>query len=274
MLGRDLVSYLAAHHQVLPMGRSQMDITDSGQATKTIEQTKPEMVIHAAAFTAVDECERQPAVAFKVNAEGTRNIALACREASVPLLYISTDYVFDGQKAGPYVEDDLPNPINVYGRSKLQGEQYVRELVPRFWIVRTSWLFGPLGKNFVRTILEKASRDGPLRVVDDQIGAPTYTMDLAEKLGEIIQGGDTGMYHVTNQGYCSWYEFALEIIRQAGLSQVKVSPIPTSSSGRPAPRAKNSRLANNRLEIEGIALLPPSQDALRRYLLREPKGAP
>jgi len=249
-----------------------MDVTDLGQTSQTIDREKPDIVIHAAAFTAVDECERQPALALKVNAEGTRNVALACREASVPLLYISTDYVFDGQKAEPYVESDLPNPLNVYGCSKLEGERHVSDLVARFWIVRTSWLFGPMGRNFVRTILGKASCGEPLRVVSDQVGSPTYTMDLAEKLEEVIQRGDTGIYHVTNQGHCSWYEFAVDIIRQAGLRGAQVTPIPTSASERPATRPLNSRLSNTRLEAGGLGLLPPWKQAVHRYLEREGKS--
>lgn len=275
MLGQDLATHLSARHQVIPVAHQQMDVTDPGQTSRIIHREQPDIVIHAAAFTAVDDCERQPGVAFKVNAEGTRHIALACCETGVPLLYLSTDYVFDGRKPAPYMEDDPTNPLNVYGRSKLQGEKHVSNLVARFWIVRISWLFGPMGKNFVRTILQKASSGVSLRVVNDQIGAPTYTMDLAEKLEGIIQRGDTGIYHVTNQGYCSWYEFALEIIRQAGLKGVQVTPIPTSSSERQAARPLNSRLANTRLEAGGFGLLPPWQQAVRRYLDREAKlGVP
>jgi dTDP-4-dehydrorhamnose reductase len=275
MLGQDMATHLSARNQVLPAAHQQMDVTDLGQTSQTIDREKPDIVIHAAAFTAVDDCERQPALAFKVNAEGARNVALACGQTRVPMLYISTDYVFDGQKDRPYLENDLTNPLNVYGRSKLEGEKHVSELVARFWIVRTSWLFGPMGKNFVRTILKKASRGEPLRVVNDQIGSPTYTMDFAEKVDEIIQRGDPGIYHVTNQGYCSWYEFALEIIRQAGLKGVQVTPIPSSASERPAPRPLNSRLANTRLEAGGFGLLPPWQQGVRRYLDREAKlGVP
>jgi dTDP-4-dehydrorhamnose reductase len=185
------------------------------------------------------------------------------------MLYVSTDYVFDGQKPTPYGEDDRPSPLNVYGRSKLQGERYVTELLEAAWIVRTSWLFGPLGKNFVRTILQRAHRGESLRVVDDQVGAPTYTMDLAEKLEQIVVRGSPGIYHVTNRGYCSWFEFAQEILRRAALSHVRVFAIPTSASDRPAPRPRNSRLAHTRLESEGLGLLPAWQDALTRYLLRE-----
>jgi len=269
MLGQDLTAHLAAGHQVVPADLPEVDITDLGLFQRTLDSTKPDVVIHAAAFTAVDECETRQELAFRVNGEGTRNVAQACRENRVPLLYISTDYVFDGEKETPYLEDDTPHPINVYGHSKLQGETHISALVGHFWIVRTSWLFGPRGKNFVRAILERARLKGLLQVVDDQVGAPTYTMDLAEKLEHIVARGGPGIYHVTNRGYCSWFDFAEEVIQQAGLSQVKISPVPTSALDRPAPRPRNSRLANNRLETEGLGLLPPWQDALRRYLLRE-----
>ncbi len=203
-----------------------------------------------------------------MNGQGTHNVALACREAGARLLYVSTDYVFDGQKDSPYVETDDPNPINTYGKSKLQGENYVRVLQDS-WIVRVSWLFGPLGKNFVRTILGRAREGQNLRVVDDQVGAPTYTLDAAEKIGQIIERGAPGIYHVTNQGYCSWFEFAAEILAQAGLGGAPLSPISSLALGRPAARPKNSRLADTRLAASGMGPLPPWQDALRRYLLRE-----
>jgi dTDP-4-dehydrorhamnose reductase len=269
MLGQDLTAHLGARHQVVPADLPEVDITNLGLVQRTFHNPQLDVVIHTAAFTAVDDCERRPDLAFQVNAEGTRNVALACRAASLPMLYISTDYVFDGQKPTPYAEDDLPNPLNVYGRSKLQGEEHVKELLQAAWIVRTSWLFGPLGKNFVRAILQRAQGGESLRVVDDQVGAPTYTMDLAEKLEEIVMKGKPGIYHVTNRGYCSWFEFAREILRQAGLSHIPLSPIPTSDSDRPALRPRNSRLAPTRLESEGLGLLPAWQDALTRYLLRE-----
>ncbi len=268
MLGQDLTAHLLARHQVIPLSRGDADVTDSCLLAQAIDNRKPDVVIHAAAFTAVDDCEKRPDVAFKVNAEGTRNAALACRHARLPMLYVSTDYVFDGEKPTPYVEDDVPRPLNVYGRSKLEGEKHVGDLVDRFWIVRVSWLFGPLGKNFVGTILERARQGESLRVVNDQLGAPTYTMDLARKLEQIVEKGSPGLYHVTNQGYCTWFEFAQEILRQAGIRQA-ISPISTSASGRLAPRPRNSCLANARLETVGLDLLPPWQDALRRYLLRE-----
>ncbi len=269
MLGRDLTAQFAARHQVVPLTRHEADVTDPKSVLESIGRAKPEVVIHAAAFTAVDDCEGQPELALRVNAEGTRNVALACVELRIPMLYISTDYVFDGTKPTPYTESDQPNPINVYGRSKLEGERFVQGMLGQFWIVRTSWLFGLMGKNFVRTILGKAESGESLQVVNDQVGAPTYTADLAEKLEQIVERGGPGIYHVTNQGYCSWFDFAQEILEQTGLRDVRVLPIPTSASNRPAPRPKNSRLANLRLESLGFSLLPPWQDALRRYLLRD-----
>jgi len=269
MLGRDLSALLRVRHQVLGADLPEVDVTNLRLVQRAIQGAGLEAVIHTAAFTAVDDCDRRPEVAFQVNAEGTRNVAIACRESSVPLLYISTDYIFDGCKPTPYIESDTPNPLNVYGASKLQGEEYVAELLSAAWIVRTSWLFGPLGKNFVRTILERARQGNPLRVVDDQFGAPTYTVDLAEKLEQIVMRGQPGIYHATNQGYCSWFEFAGEILRQTGLEHIPLAPIPTSASDRPALRPQNSRLAPTRLESEGLGLLPAWQDALKRYLERE-----
>ena len=269
MLGRDLSALLCTRHEVLGADLPEVDITNLRIVREAMQGGGLDAVIHTAAFTAVDECERRPEVAFQVNAEGTRNVAIACREFSVPLCYISTDYVFDGRKPTPYVENDVPNPLNVYGASKLQGEKYVSELLPAAWIVRTSWLFGPLGKNFVRTILERARQGNPLRVVDDQFGAPTYTVDLAGKLEGIVMKGKPGIYHATNHGYCSWFEFTGEILRQAGLDHVPLAAIPTSDSDRPALRPRNSRLAHTRLENEGLGLLPPWQDALKRYLGRD-----
>jgi len=269
MLGRDLSAHLRARHEVLAADLPEVDITDLGLVQRVFKSAKLDAVIHTAAFTAVDDCEHLPDLAFRVNAEGTRNVALACRDASLPMLYLSTDYVFDGRKPTPYTEDDLPNPLNVYGRSKLEGERHVSEILTAAWIVRTSWLFGPWGKNFVRTILQRAREGNSLRVVDDQFGAPTYTLDLAEKLEEIVMTGNPGVYHVTNRGYCSWFEFAREILRQAGLNHVPLLAIPTSASDRRALRPRNSRLAHSRLESEGLGLLPPWQDALARYLLRE-----
>jgi len=269
MLGRDLVVQLETTHQLVCVDLPEVDITHQTLIENVIETRRPDVVIHTAAFTAVDECERQPAVAFRVNAEGTRHVALACRQARIPMLYVSTDYVFDGEKEGPYVESDSPHPLNVYGRSKLEGERYVSDLIDRFWIVRTSWLFGRHGKNFVETILASARRGESLRVVDDEVGAPTYTVDLALKLQEIVERAPPGTYQVTNQGYCSRFEFAGAILRQAGVERVALAPIRSSASGRLAARPRNSRLENARLRAEGFDLLPTWTDALQRYLTQE-----
>ena len=268
MLGRDLMSCLEFRHRVLPLTRKEADITDSRAVDQAFDRTQPDIVVHCAAFTAVDDCELHPELAFKVNTEGTENVARACRKRSIPILYLSTDYVFDGEKPEPYIETDRPSPLNVYGQSKLAGEESVKELAARFWIVRVSWLFGPWGRNFVRAILDQACTGQPLRVVADQAGAPTYTMHLAEKIEAIFTGTEDGIYHVTNQGYCSWFEFAKEILHQAGLDHITVSPIPSSALDRRARRPLNSRLANTRLEASGLGLLPPWQDAVRSYLSR------
>ncbi len=275
MLAQDLVAHLGACHEAVPLTRRDADITDARSIGEAIESARPDVVVHCAAFTAVDDCESQPDLAFRVNGRGTRNVALACRESGAGIVYLSTDYVFDGEKPSPYVESDVPNPINVYGQSKLEGERHVREVMERpqrAWIVRVSWLFGPLGKNFVRAILERARRGESLRVVDDQVGAPTYTMDAAEKIEQIVEKGAPGIYHVSNQGYCSWFDFAKEILRQTSRS-MKLGPVPLSRTtsaelGRPARRPRNSCLANTRLEAEGLGLLPPWEDALRRHLAR------
>jgi dTDP-4-dehydrorhamnose reductase len=269
MLGQDLAACLAARHEVLLLSRSDADITRSRLIAQAVASRRPDVVIHAAAFTAVDDCEKNPSLALRVNSKGTRHVALACRRIRVPMLYVSTDYVFDGEKGSPYLETDEPNPINIYGQSKLEGEEHVRELVEGSWIVRVSWLFGPLGKNFVRTILERARQGEALRVVNDQVGAPTYTVDAAQTFEQIMERGAPGVYHVTNQGYCSWLEFAREIVAQKGLEGVSISPTSSLALGRPAARPKNSCLAENRLTAHGIGPLPHWKDALRRYLSRE-----
>jgi dTDP-4-dehydrorhamnose reductase len=276
MLGQDLVAELRSRHEVIPLTRNDADVTDARRIAAAIERARPRVVVHCAAFTAVDDCESQAGLAFQVNGEGTHNVARACRQSGAGIVYLSTDYVFDGEKPSPYVETDEPNPINVYGKSKLEGERQVREVMgetERAWIVRVSWLFGPLGKNFVRAILERARRGESLRVVDDQVGAPTYTVDAAAKIEQIVEKGAPGTYHVTNQGYCSWFDFAQEMLRQvAGLMKADFVPLTRISSAelqRPARRPRNSRLANTRLEAEGLGLLPPWEDALRRYLERK-----
>jgi dTDP-4-dehydrorhamnose reductase len=268
MLGQDLTARLQARHEVIPLTRADADITDADGITGAIRRASPEAVVHTAALTAVDRCESERDLAFRVNGDGTRNIALACGDLKIPLLYLSTDYVFDGKKKEPYVETDATHPINVYGESKLEGERQVSRLLEHYWIVRTSWLFGLHGRNFVRAIVDQANSGVTLRVVSDQFGSPTYTEDLASGIGTILERGGPGIYHVCNQGFCSWFDFSQEILRQIGMDPSTVVPILTAEANRPARRPSSSCLANTRLVAEGLPSLSSWQDALRRYLLR------
>ena len=264
-LGYDLVEVLGSAYRVVPASRVDFDITDVKATMEFIKEVEPDIVIHAAAFTDVDACESLPDKAFRVNALGARNVAIAAREVGAKLFYISTDYVFDGTKKGPYIEIDSPNPINVYGKSKLLGEQLVKEQLNRFFIIRIAWLYGPKGKNFVKTMLNLAQEKEELQVVNDQRGTPTYTKDLARQIMELIPTELYGTYHCTNQGSCTWYEFALEIFRQAGLG-VKVKPVTSEEFPRPAKRPKNSVLENYMLKLEGLDIMPPWEESLEKFM--------
>lgn len=247
-----------------------MDITDGAAVREALRAQRPDAVIHCAAWTAVDAAEdadKQERVQA-VNAEGTRHIAQACRELGCKLMYISTDYVFDGQGETPWQPDCTDYaPLNVYGRTKLEGEQAVCELLERYFIVRIAWVFGLNGQNFVRTMLRLGQTHDTLRVVRDQIGTPTYTPDLARLLVDMIQTERYGRYHATNEGgYISWYDFAREIFRQAGMN-VNVLPVTTAEYGvSKARRPFNSRLDKRKLVENGFAPLPDWRDALSRYL--------
>ncbi len=267
MLGTDLCARLAGAHELIALDLPELDITDTCAVFDKISSERPEMVLHCAAYTDVDGCESGPNKAFRVNAFGAWNVASACQKSGAALLYVSTDFVFDGDKGEPYDEFDRPNPINAYGRSKFAGEEIVRSLVSRHFIVRTAWLFGARGKNFVRTMLTKAQSGGPLRVVADQVGCPTYTVDLAEAMANLVESPLYGTYHITNSGACSWAEFAAEIVRQAGLS-AEVIPISSAEWKSPARRPRNSRLRHLALEMQGRDSLRPWQEALGEFLLR------
>jgi dTDP-4-dehydrorhamnose reductase len=268
MLGWDLCARLDRNHHVSPLTRADADIIDPPRIAELIRQASPDVVIHTAAFTAVDRCESKRDLAFRVNGTGTRNVTWVCKDLAIPLVYLSTDYVFDGEKNEPYLETDAPHPLSVYGESKLEGGRHVRTHLKSHWIVRTSWLFGPHGRNFVGTILDQAKRGAPLRVISDQIGSPTYPEDLAAGLEAVLQGGGTGIYHISNQDTCSRFDFSQEILRQAGFDPSQIIPIATSTSDRPARRPRNSRLAGTHLAAEGLPLLPSWQDAVHRYLVR------
>ncbi|MDI6892254.1 MAG: dTDP-4-dehydrorhamnose reductase [Actinomycetota bacterium] len=263
-LGRDLVRVLSDEHELFPFDLD-MDVTVLDGTMKTVTTISPDVVIHAAAYTDVDGCELNPDLAYKVNALGTQNVALTCQRCGAAMLYVSTDFVFDGKKGEPYLEFDEPNPISVYGRSKLAGERYVTSLLDRYYITRTAWLFGKHGRNFVKTILKLAEEREELTVVDDQMGSPTYSLDLAKTIAELVKTGWYGLYHTTNSGSCSWFEFAKKILECAGKRGVKVSPITSEELNRPAPRPTYSVLKNYCLELRGIQPLRHYEEALRDY---------
>lgn len=243
-----------------------MDITDAGQVKQVIEDCKPDAVIHCAAYTAVDAAEDNRELCRKINVDGTRNIAEVCKAMDIPMMYFSTDYIFNGQGENFWKEDDEKQPLNVYGQTKYEGELAVQELIQKYFILRISWVFGVNGNNFIKTMLRLGKERGAVGVVSDQIGSPTYTYDLAKLVIDMIQTDKYGAYHVTNDGFCSWYEFACEIFRQAGLD-VKVTPLTTAEYPAKAARPFNSRMSKDKLVNAGFKMLPEWQDALRRYLM-------
>lgn len=276
MLGRALVRCLENKSVAVlfPCGRSDLDITNSLQTEQVIAGASPNVVIHAAAFTSVDGCESDPERAFLVNAQGTRNVASACLRAGARLLYLSTDYVFDGEKRGPYRETDPPHPVNVYGDSKLRGERSVEETLPDFLIVRTSWLFGEGGHHFVDSIRSQVERGAPFPVVQDEVGSPTYAGDLAEGLLLLMECGTVGIVHVCNGGRCSRYEWARKIVEMSGMNPEMVRPSTSREVHRPAKRPKNSALDSSLLR-RATGWSPRSwEDALSMYLRSTVAGEP
>ena len=255
---------------VVGMPYVQLDITDAESVEKTIKEIKPDVVVHCAAWTAVDaaEDEENRDKVFAVNVEGTKNIVHACKEIDAKMVYTSTDYVFDGQGTEPWKPDCKEYaPLNIYGQSKLDGELAVSEILDKYFIVRIAWVFGTNGNNFIKTMLKVGKKFDTLRVVNDQIGTPTYTYDLAKLLVDMIETDKYGYYHATNEGgYISWYDFACEIFRQAGYS-TNVNPVTTEGYGiSKAKRPFNSRLDKTKLVENGFTPLPDWQDALKRYL--------
>ena len=245
---------------------AEMDITDAGACRRVITNSGADAVIHCAAYTAVDAAEDNVELCRKINGEGTKNVAEVCRDLDIKMMYISTDYVFNGQGTRPWEPDDQREPLNIYGLTKYEGEMYVEKLVKKFFTVRIAWVFGINGKNFIKTMLRLGKEKGAVSVVDDQVGSPTYTYDLARLLADMIQTEKYGRYHATNTGLCSWYEFACEIFRQAGMGNVKVTPVDSASFPAKAKRPKNSRMDQSKLVQNGFEPLPSWQDALGRYL--------
>ena len=265
-LGTDLMNELAKRGiEGIGVDVQEMDITDAEACRRVIKNSGADAVIHCAAYTAVDAAEDNVALCRRINGEGTRNVAQACKEADVKLMYISTDYVFDGQGTRPWEPDDERHPLNVYGQTKYEGELAVEELSDKYFIVRIAWVFGVAGKNFIKTMLRLGKERGAVSVVDDQIGSPTYTYDLARLLVDMIQTDKYGRYHATNEGLCSWYEFAKEIFRQAGMD-VPVTPVSSDAFPAKATRPSNSRLNKDKLSENGFERLPAWQDALGRFL--------
>ena len=268
-LGHDVMDELAAKGiEGIGVDVEEMDITDAAAVKKVITESKVDGVIHCAAYTAVDAAEDNEEICRKINAGGTKNIADVCKELDIKMMYISTDYVFNGQGETPWQPDCKDyKPLNVYGETKLAGELAVSNTLDKYFIVRIAWVFGVNGKNFIKTMLNVGKTHDEVRVVNDQIGTPTYTLDLARLLVDMVETDKYGYYHATNEGgYISWYDFTKEIYAQAGLS-TKVTPVTTAEYGiSKAARPFNSRLDKSKLTANGFTPLPTWQDALHRFL--------
>ena len=265
MLGHDLIEVLKDKHELLLTTSKTLDITDGDSVMDFILKSNPDIVINSAAYTDVDGCESNPDLAYNVKGEGVKNLALACREVDCPLVHISTDYVFNGQNDRPWVEDDEIGPISIYGKSKLEGEEHIKEILEKYFIVRTAWLYGVNGRNFPRTMLELAQNHSEITVVYDEVGTPTYTPDLAKGISELIETDYYGTYHLTNSGNCSWCEFARYIFEVADVD-VNVIPVTASEFARPAPRPSYSVLENRNWVENGFEPLRNYKEAIKEYI--------
>jgi len=265
MLAQDMDAAFQGSHEVISMGEHELDICHADRVHETIVELRPDLVINCAAYTRVDDCETEQEKAFAVNAEGVKNIAVACRDQRSLLVHISTDYVFDGTKQKPYREADKTHPRSVYGQSKLAGENFVRTILTRYVIIRSLWLYGRGGNNFVATIKKIAQEKKELRVVNDQTGTPTYTRDLAHAIKALIRGNPQGIYHIANQGTCTWYEFARRIVELTS-SPAHVIPINSDEIDRPAKRPAYSVLDCSRFIQETGMALRHWDAALQEYL--------
>lgn len=269
MLGRDLVEILYSsfpNDEIIGWDLDEIDIREEKSTLTKIESLHPEILINAAAITDVDGCELNEKEVFAVNAEGMRHVAMGALRGGSKVVYLSTDYIFDGGKKEPYLESDHPNPLNIYGRSKLKGERYVQELVKNSLIIRTQWLYGKFGKNFVNSILRLAKEKKVLPIVNDQIGSPTYTRDLSRAISILIQCDARGIFHVANSDTCTWYTYGQAILRLSGMEGVKVIPISSKELDRPAQRPSYSVLSTQKLKQETGMVLRPWSEALEEYL--------
>lgn len=265
-LGHDVMDELALRgHEGVGVDVEEMDITDAQAVERVMSSVQVDGVIPCAAYTAVDAAEDNQDLCMKINAEGTENICRMCKKMDLPIMYISTDYVFDGEGERPWEPEDEKKPLNVYGKSKYLGELAVQKYLEKYYIVRIAWVFGVNGNNFIKAMLNKAKTTNQVSVVSDQTGSPTYTRDLAVLLVDMMETDHYGVYHATNEGICNWYEFAKEIFAQAGI-QMEVTPISSDQYPAKATRPHNSRMNKDKLEEKGFRRLPPWQDALGRYL--------
>lgn len=280
-LGRDCTQILERKYDVVPLNSKQLDITNPGNVEEVLRSINPSVILNCAAYTKVDECETKKELAWKVNLEGARNLALASQKYGALLIHLSTDYVFDGTKKPPepYGEDDTPNPRSYYGKSKFEGERAICTITNRHAIVRTAWLYGAYGHNFLKTMLRLAVNDPKkeIKVVNDQFGSPTWSFTLALQIEKLIEVNGQGIYHATSEGYCTWYEFASYFLQHMGVPH-RVSPCTSEEYPTPASRPKNSILENQHLKKEGINLMRHWQDDLdhflstyREHLLKEAK---
>ncbi|PFK21272.1 dTDP-4-dehydrorhamnose reductase [Bacillus cereus] len=266
-LGQDVVKLLKGQTcEVFGFGREELNITDEKQVNEKVLSIQPDVIIHTAAYTQVDRAESDEEAAFKVNAEGTKYLAQAAEVVGAKFCYVSTDYVFDGTKNAPYKADDQTNPQTVYGKSKLVGEQYTQEYCSKYYIVRTSWVFGVYGNNFVKTMLRLAESKNEIGVVNDQVGSPTYTADLANFIINLVKSNKYGIYHASNSGLCSWYDFAQEIFKLAQLD-IKMKPLKSEEFIRAAVRPKYSVLYKEDTQEQEIYKFADWEDALKRYFV-------
>ena len=265
MLGHDLIEVLKDNHELILTTSNTLDITNKNQVFEVICEAEPDVVINSAAYTDVDGCEENHDLAYAVNGEGVKNLALACKEVDCALVHISTDYIFNGKNDRPWVEDDEIGPISVYGKSKLKGEEAILDILDQYFIVRTAWLYGINGKNFPKTMLELAKNHSEITVVYDEVGTPTYTPDLACGISELIETDYYGIYHLTNSGSCSWCEFARYIFEVAG-RDVKIVPVTASEFARPAPRPSYSVLENRNWVEKGFKPLRSYKKAIKEYI--------
>ena len=267
-LGSDVVKELLKRgYSTLSPNRSELNLCSEDNIRNYILNSNCEAIVHCAAYTQVDKAEDEKDLCIKINATATKHIAKCAKILDIPMIYISTDYVFDGTKDGKYTENDETNPINIYGESKLAGEKYVQEILDKYYIVRTSWVFNINGKNFIETMLRLSKANNQLSIVNDQIGSPTYTKDLSRLLVDMLETSKYGLYHATNEGYCSWYEFANTIFKLANIN-IDIKAINSNEYASRAKRPLNSKLNKDKLIEYGFKPLPHWEDALKDYLIR------